>query len=96
MTAMISSTQQLVFDQQAIQKKLEEKVDQLARDMEVKQMHATTPDCTISGARSRVKIPFEVSVCDLTFKLIFLINNIQTSIRKLYENASEKFAGDEL
>ena len=66
MTAMISSTQKLVFDQQASQKELEEKVDQLANDVEKlrqAQVHATIPDCTISGGKSRVKVPFEVSVC---------------------------------
>ena len=63
---LFQPTQKLVFDKQASQKKLEGKVDHFAHDVEElrqAQMHATIPDCTISGGKSRLKVPFEVSVC---------------------------------
>jgi len=66
MMDMISSTQKLVFDQHASQKKLEEKVDMLAQDLDqLKQELAvknSTPDSGRNQSTSRSRVPFELSV----------------------------------
>ena len=66
MMVMISSTQQLVFDQQASQKHLEGKVAKLTRDLEEvsKQQTANSsaPDSGKKQASSQSRIPLELSV----------------------------------